>query len=362
VSGHRRRGGIFPAFAAFGALLALIGGAAQAEARTLDLPANAGWQHAATGLVLRSRLAGYQRTWIDDSGTAELDISANFEAPDRSTVVTLYLFRPALMSVPVWFDRSETQILLRDEFHGVQPAAEARAFAPPGSTVASALRRVYVTGLDAYRTTGLAMMPMGEWLVAVRISSHDADPAALEARLDAVIAAIGWPEGATDGVPASVVADCPEPLEYARRAKLQRPSMADALLGSALLGAAAQRADDATATESAPAVLCRDAPGKVEYGVYRDTAELKRQAYLMALGDAGRTISVAPSIGALVDGSKGYMLSLGDLDRTLIFPNFDKLAPPDKALETVTSTAPISSFVRGADGGSTINISTDAVR
>jgi hypothetical protein len=202
-------------------------------------------------------------------------------------------------------------------------------------------------------------MPMGEWLVAIRISSRDPDPAALETSLDAVIAALGWPDGVADAAPASLVAGCPEPLEYARRARLQRPSMTDALLGSALLGMAAGRADDEAA---ATVVFCRAAPGKSEYGVYRDAADRERESYVMALGDAGRTISVAPSLGALVDGNKGYMVSLGELDRTLIFPNFDKLAAPDKALEAVTGVAPISSVARGEDGGSTINISTDVIK
>ena len=360
MSERRARGRVFEAFAAFGLLLVPAGVPSPAEARSLDVPPSAGWQHAETGLVLRARFAGYQRTSIEDSGTAELDVIVNFAAPDESTVVTIYVFRPALMNVPVWFDRSETQILLRDDYRAARPVADARVFAPPSSTVASALRNTYVTGSEAHRTTGLAVMPMGEWLVKIRISSRDADPSGIEAGLDAVVAALGWPEGVADGPPASLVAACPEPLDYARRAKLQRPSMADALIGSALLGMIAERAEDKTGADAQPVVFCRDAPGKAEYGVYRNAADLKREFYLMALSDAGRTISLTPSIGALVNGTKGYMLSFGDLDRTLVYPNFDKLAAPDKALEAVTETPPISSSARGSDGGSTITISTDA--
>ena len=344
----------------FGLLVALIGGAAPAAARPLEVPANSGWQHAATGLVLRARLADLPRTSIEDNGTAELDVIVNFAAPDEATVVTLYLFRPALMSVPVWFDRSETAILMREEYRGPQPVGEPRAFTPPSSAVTSALRRVYLTGSDAHRTTGLAVLPLGEWLVAIRISSRDADPAALESKLDAVIGAIGWPADVADGAPASLVATCPEPLKYARRARLRQPTMTDALLSSALLGMIAEQADDENETDAPPTVFCRDAPGTVEYGVYRNAADRERESYVMALADAGRIVSLSPSLSVLVDGPKGYMLSFGDLDRTLIFPNFDKLASPDKALEAVTTTAPISSTTRGADGGSTITIGTDA--
>jgi len=361
VIGRRlRRGALWP-FVAFGALLAFAGAPAQAELRPLEVPATSGWQHAATGLILRSQLAGYRRTSLDDGGTAELDVIAGFSAPDQSTIVTVYLFRPALMSVPVWFDRSDTQILLREEYRGPQPVAETRAFAPPSASVASGLRRTYTTGTADFPTTGLAIMPMGEWLVAVRISSHDPDPAALETSLDAVIAAIGWPDGVEDGAPATLVASCPTPLKYARRAKLQPPSMVDALMGAALMGVIEEkRSGSEPPADARPVVFCRDAPGKAEFGVYRNAADLDRESYWIAIGDAGRIVSVAPSLGAVLNGDKAYMLSFGDLDRTLVFPNFDKLASPERALEAVTTTSPISSTARGAGGGSTITISTDA--
>ena len=358
VSARQPRCWMLRSLAAFGALLAFAGGPAHAESRTLPVPANSGWQHAATGLVLRAKLAGLDQRTLADSGTAELDVVADFATPDQSTVVTFYIFRPALMSVPVWFDRSETQILLREEYRNPRPVADARAFAPPSSDVASALRRSYATGSAAYAATGLAIVPMGEWLVAIRISARDPDPAGLDSKLDEVIAAIGWPEGLEDSEPAALVAACPTPLKYSRRAKLQRPNMTDAILGAALSGIVAERADAEAPVDAQPVTFCRDAPGKAEYGVYRNVGDLDRDAYLMAVADAGRTVSVAPSLGALVSGSKGYMLSFSDLDRTLVYPNFDRLPTPDKALETVQSTAPISSTARDGGGGSTITIDT----
>lgn len=358
MNNRRLRRPILGSLVAFGALLSVASGPAQAESRALAVPATSGWQHAATGLVLRAKLAGLERRSLEDNGTAELDVAADFSTPDRSTVVTLYIFRPTLMSVPVWFDRSETQILLREEYRNPHPVTDARAFAPPSSNVASALRRTYATSSPAYPATGLAIVPIGEWLVAIRISSHDPDPAAIEIKLDEVIAAIGWPEGVEDGAPAALVASCPTPLKYSRRAKLQRPNMTDALLGAALSGIVAERAEAEPPADAQPVVFCRDVPGRAEYGVYRVASDLGRDAYLMAVADAGRTISVAPSLGALVSGTKGYMLSFSDLDRTLVYPNFDRLPAPDKVLEAVDSAAPISSTARDGDS-STITIGTD---
>lgn len=360
MSGRRRRGRAFLAFAAFGIAIGSVGSPANAQLRSLDLPENAGWQHAETGLVLLAQLAGYRRTSISDTGSAELDVIVEYSAPDQSTFVTLYLFRPALMSVPVWFDRSETQILLSEKYRSAKPSGEARAFAPPRSTVPSGLRNSYVTNSDAVGTTALAIMPMGEWLVKVRISSLDTNPAGINASIDTVIAAIGWPEGVEDAAPASLVADCDKPLKFARRAKLQRPSMTDALVGSLRSNVLSKAADDEAGADSLPVVFCRDAPGTAQYGVYRDAADRKRDSYLMAVVDSGRVISVAPGLGAILTGRKGYVLSFEDLDRTLIFPSFDRLATPDAALEAVNTIAPISVVARGPDGGSNIILGTDA--
>jgi hypothetical protein len=58
----------------------------------------------------------------------------------------------------------------------------------------------------------------------------------------------------------------------------------------------------------------------------------------------------------VLTGVKGYAVSFGDLDRTLVYPNFDKLASPDRVLEVVTGTSPVSSSARGEAGGNTITI------
>ena len=194
--------------AVLGLALAVATTPAQAQTRKLDVPATAGWKHAATGFVLRAKLAGYQRTSLNDGSASELDVMANFAAPDDSTSVTVYLFRPALMSVPVWFDRSETQILLRDVYGSAQPFAPARAFAPPQASTASGLRRIYVPGKAPYKSTGLAIMPMGDWLVAIRVSSAELAPAVLDTKLDEIIAALGWPAGVAEARAALPVEPC----------------------------------------------------------------------------------------------------------------------------------------------------------
>ena len=312
-----------------------------AKAQTeIKVPAAAGWKHAQTGMIFRSKLAGIPRTEIKDGSDTELDVSIHYS--DTDTTLTIFLFRPALANVAVWFDRSETQIALGDLFGGVSPFADIRAFAPPQGTIASAMRRIYVPGKREIKSTALAVLPLGEWLLKIWMTSNGLDPAELDAKLDEVVKAIGWPADATESVAAVPLPICTGQLAYARKAKLRKPSLTDALLGATLMGVAADKA--AKGEKGTPIDWCREGQANQQYGVYRDKGS--RDAYTLPMGDAGRTISVSPGI-ALDGGNGGYMLTLGQLDRTLVYPSFDRLPAPDTAFQAVFKTAPVSSSARG---------------
>ena len=51
--------------------LALVWMAVGAEARDLDVPATAGWQHAATGIILMPKIDGASRTRLSESTDGE---------------------------------------------------------------------------------------------------------------------------------------------------------------------------------------------------------------------------------------------------------------------------------------------------
>ena len=66
-------------------------------------------------------------------------------------------------------------------------------------------------------------MPLGEWLVAIRISSTAENAAALDARLTRVVTALRWPANAATGPALSPIAACPAPLAFDRKAKPVKP-------------------------------------------------------------------------------------------------------------------------------------------
>jgi hypothetical protein len=208
VTGGRARRGAIHALVALGAALARPALPCRQTRAHSSVPASSGWQHAATGLVLMPRLAGHQRTSLDDNGAAELDVIANFSAPDQSSVVTLYLFRPALMSVPVWFDRSETQILLRDEYRNRGGGRGARVQCRRRRRLRAAAAHV-PDRRESTQGHRPAIMPLGEWLVAIRISASDPIRRRSTGKLDQVIAALRWPADVERPPEAVPVAACP---------------------------------------------------------------------------------------------------------------------------------------------------------
>lgn len=310
--------------------------------RAIAAPANASWKHTRTGIVLPAAIAGTARDALIDNSATEIDVIAEYGS-NSDTTVTYYLFRPGLMSVPVWFDRSETQIMVRDIYANPTAQGAPTAFAPPRGTTASALRRVYVPGGGKYKSTALATMPLGDWLVVVRISSQQLDAAGLDARLSDAIAALGWPDSAPDAPAAAIVAPCSTPLAYAKNAKLKAPDMTDALLGATL---ATLPPDPKDVAKAAPVTWCREGAPTAQYAVYR--ANNDSSGYSIAINDAGAVITVSPGI-ALGKGNPGYRLSPDFLGRTMIYPSFNKLPSPQTAIAAVNNTSPMSSTERGSN-------------
>jgi hypothetical protein len=110
----------------------------QPQPRTLEVPANASWQHAETGLVLRPSVGGFRRSSIQDSSAEELDIMATYQLAEGGITATVYLFKSRVPDAAVWFDRAVEIIRLRPEYR--VPAGQqlsAQGFTLPGRQVAT---------------------------------------------------------------------------------------------------------------------------------------------------------------------------------------------------------------------------------
>ncbi|WP_238560177.1 hypothetical protein [Sphingomonas sp. Mn802worker] len=312
----------------------------QARARDLPVPASKGWQHAQSGIILMPVLAGLTRTELSDATAGEFDVTARYEAADKSVITTLFLFHPAAGDAALWFDRARTALETSDALPGMSPAsATPVAFAAPGATAASSLRQVYASPGGQFRSTALAVVPVGGWLVVLRMTAPVMTAAQLSERMDQVIAGVRWPAGSMTAARAAVpVAACPQPLRYAK-ARVVKPDLADMMIAGLVHSGRVAKQDKTTVP--AQVTWCRDGVGERNYGVYRSGDA--SGGYAMALGDAGRVISVEPSLMAQINKTGVYSVTLSDVDGSVsTFPSFDRMPSPTQVWSAIAGGKPTS--------------------
>lgn len=310
--------------------LLLLGAAtAGAQQRMLEVPATASWQHAVTGFIAPPKVAGLVRTKIADSTNEELDVAVAYGSAGDGVHADVYLFKPGLYDLPVWFDRAMTAIRSQPQY-GIagEPVAAAVAFARPGAAAKSGLRAVMPIHYGDYKSSAVALLPMDGWLVTVRMSSTAADPAEVDARLTAFVAGLRWPAEKKPAPEAVPVVDCLKPLTF-KKARRLADDMTSALVVAASLAA--------EKPEGPPPVYCRDPSSVAEYGVYRPKES--KDGYVVALGDAGIGLSVYPTLNlaALLSeeaGGGGRRVSVTLLDRNSMgeLGAFNRLPPPAQAV------------------------------
>jgi hypothetical protein len=174
------------------------------------------------------------------------------------------------------------------------------------------------------------------WLVKVRMTSARLDPAALDARLTAFIAALRWPAEAKPAPAAVPVMPCPDSLAF-KKAKTVRSDMGNALLDA--IGGTAEL-DEVDEGKAGPVVYCRE-PGPLRiYGVYRP--DRSRDSYVIAMGDAGTALRLAPALdlGMLTGGGSGgkrVAMTLLEHDSTTVLPSWNRLPSPEQAMAVAFS-------------------------
>lgn len=316
---------------------------ANSQLRKLDVPPDKGWQHARTGLILMGKLGDFQRDDLQDNGKSELDVSTTYRTADRRSIASIFLYRPGLVDVPMWFDRSHTVLLLNRQIKVGPSASGAIRFAAPGSTTQSALRIVYPLAGQQSAATGLAMIPFGEWLVAVRLTSDTMTQESLDAALISLIGKIRWPANIAAAKLANPVQPCPSPLKF-KRAKLVQPDLGQALLASVMGLAVREKAEKEGAVTRNRPDYCLEASSGAEYSVYRSAAS--KSHYVVALGDAGVVAFVGPEFS--LDGDKNrYGVTLHDWDSSDSYRAFNAMPSPRQVFDLVQRSSPVASASRG---------------
>lgn len=323
-----------------GLLLACYGQAAHAG-EVQDGQKRGQWTHERTQLVLGPVLAGLQLYKVLSSAPRELDVHARYESADQKIFATVYVFRPAVGDLPLWFDRATATIEGADRWT-IAATTEYGPYVPPGQATANGLQAIYALGGGQFTSTAIAMVSIRGWLVKIRITSLSLDAAQLRTLMHEFQQQMGWPAELAIAPATTPLAACAKPLTFARTARSVRRSP-DKAGASALAGALLESAerDPEIATPASAKRYCRDSVFGT-HGIYR--VEGTSDQYLLAYNDAGRAASVRPSLG-LFDGGKArsFAISYHELDRSLQYLDHDRLVSPEQLNAIVHSQKPLTS-------------------
>ncbi|MCH8685397.1 hypothetical protein [Pedomonas mirosovicensis] len=288
------------------------------------------WKHEKSGVVLPGSLLGVERGEVQDAtGGKQLDILARYEGEGSEGYATIYLYRPAIMNVPLWFDRSHAMLRM---FQKVSTPKAATIFAPPGGKTASAMRVSYAMP-DGMAATALALVPVGDWLLKVRLTGPGS-AADVEGKIEQILNAIRLP-GGPDAPAAVEVKECAEPLQY-QQAEALKPDGARVLL----VGMRALAMNQDASTQ----VWCREGAEEIVWSLYRKGGAT--DGYVLALADSGRVLQTE-AIPALEAG-KGpdFSLMLADVDQIHQFPQLSALPSQEQVVKFIKELKPVARISR----------------
>lgn len=309
---------------------------AGSQLRVVETTSGSVWQHAGSGTSFPVAIGPLERTAVRDTGTKELDVIVGYKSPDEADELTFYLFKTQIVNASLWFDRALDAVMLRPGLVPGTARPEPQLFEPKPSRGVTGLRASLPITFGKYRASGIAMFPVGSWLLKIRLSSANSDLARLDALLTSAVTALDLPAPA--GEPAAKpVVPCRDsislkPVRFATRSK----DDAGQILAASLVGAVPRQSQD----------YCRDRPGTAQLGVYRPRGA--QDAYVAAISDAGRAIVVEPGIGS-ARNRPVYTFSALELGRSMIYRPLIALPEPAEALAYVLREQPvaISDFASG---------------
>lgn len=329
------------------ALSALMPGTPPAAAQTpppeIKVSAGKAFTHKHSKLALPATLGGLPRDKVVAFADEQLDVAAAYTTANNGEVLTIYITRQVTGAVPVWFDRARWGIENREDVYGTPvPAVGAPTFVPPGQSTASGLVAAYTLNKPPYRSTALAILPLGEWMVKARYSSTTMEAATLMTRLRTAVGELGWPRQVAQAPPVSPVAPCRTPLTFTGVSRPLGPDLGGAVFNGLLASAAM---DKTIEKEAAPVTWCRDPVEAKGGSVYRP--DESTESYLIALSDAGRGMVVRPSLTSTIVAERDktrpaprWSVAFVDVGRTLTFASQDRLPTPTQVLDSIVRGAP----------------------
>lgn len=327
-----------------------IAGAAQPQA--IETEEGKPWIHRASGLAFPATIGRFVRNDINDlSEGKQIDLGSAYREPATGTLATVYIYRPAMPVAPLWFDIANWYIQRNQRFAPVTAHSGTVSFTVAGQDQTVNLRQVYAIGAMG-RSSGVAILPLGPWMVKVRMTSHQYEPRALDAALQSLVEGLGWPIQMPAMAASAPVASCQGRLPESRAEEIRQTSpiiLVGAMLGSVNEDKASKQDKDQAV---APPRLCRDDSRTDNvYPIYQ--LDEGSSGYVIAIGDNGTLLAVrndplsAEVAGEVArDTGKGakpfYRVTLMTPEQWEQFPAFAQLPPVEQAFDVVRNRSPLS--------------------
>jgi len=340
----------------------LLSPAGVSARESIELADGADWTHPHSGIVVPAKLGGYARSGATAFAKDDLDVALQFDSEDGVDALTFYVFRNTNGGVPVWFEQARWNIEDRDLFGNVSLNQPPASFTPVNQTYASGLRAIYSADEDSpFRSTGIVLFSVDGWYVKVRASSRTRSAEELSLWIDQVLSEVSLPQ--STALAAELVQDCSEPLKFRRQSK-DAPKDGAAALMSSVLGmmAAEKRANGELNVGNEAVQWCRDSTLGGAQIVYR--ANASKDSYLIAIGDNGNAVRVAPDTSAALlnpESSKKrdrYGITLITAVQNTNYVAQDRLPSPERVVSIINDNRRVSSTPTWGDEKS-IGISSD---
>lgn len=298
------------------------------------------WNHPHLDLSIPAKIGSLQRShgyvYAEDS----LDLGIAFLG--ETDEVTVYVFRKTNGTVPIWFSQAQDGVERREQYANPALTGEIASLDPLGGGTAAGLKAVYKPGAGSrFTSTGLALIEAGGWYVKVRASSIQRTPEELSDQINEVFAELRIGDISSAGVNVVPMKDCPEPLKYRDKTRDAKSDGAASLLGGLIgkLSVEKLKTDEASSTGDVPDVVwCRDAriaPGQVSYRPMNSD-----NSYLLAIGDNGNAVSVAPDAAATLlaganekKGGERFAITLHQAGKNVSYAAQQRFPSPKRVIK-----------------------------
>lgn len=314
-----------------------------------------------TSLSFPATLGDSVREKLIRFGEGDYNIGSTYYRRDNDDIVSLYFYRMAAGSVPVWFDRVATLLEGQNRLGVITGHSDMDLADLEGGPGAAMIR---IWSLDGdYRSTALLLAQQGDMLVKLRVSSKELPAEALAEFVQQLMLELAVPFDRT--TPFVPVTDCQTPLQpfakkVAKIAKDEDDGMVEglmaAVMGNIVREKIAEEKEESKDEAVAPMPFCRE---NASSGIYR--REGTDSSYLIALQDSGVSVSVgrATSLVGLInekDDAMAYRATVHQTTKDIMFPEMDGFPSPQGAIDFIQSENPVSSVNTAGDRTGNIEI------